>query len=145
LEWKSPSSLLEVQQFLGLANFYRLFIQDYSRVARPLTELTKGDGKDERWTNEAERAFSELKTRSTTAPILAYFEPERPVIVESDASDFALGAVLSQQVDEPAAAAELSGVGGINNGLLSRTNRQLTACTRPTGKSSNFPMLLKER
>ena len=98
-----------------------------------------------RWTNEAERAFRELKTRFTTAPILAHFEPGRPVIVESDASDFAFGALLSQRVDEPAAAAELSGVGGINNGLLSRTNRQLTACTRSTGKLSNFPMLLKER
>jgi len=54
VEWKSPSSLVEVQQFLGFANFYRRFIQDYSRVARPLTELTKGDGKDWRWPNEAE-------------------------------------------------------------------------------------------
>jgi len=89
--------------------------------------------------------FSELKTRFTTAPILAYFVPERLEIVESDTSDFALGAVLYQQVDEPAAAVELSDVGGINNGLLLRTNRQLTACTRSTGKSSNFPMLIKER
>jgi len=100
LEWKSPASLVEVQQFLGFANFYRQFIQDYSRVARPLTELTKGDGKNWRWTDEAERAFKELKTRFTTAPILAHFEPERPVIVESDASDFALGAILSQRDDD---------------------------------------------
>jgi len=100
LEWKSPTSLVEVQQFLGFANFYRRFIQDYSRVARPLTELTKGDGKDWKWTNEAEQAFKELKMRFTTAPILAHFEPERPAIVETDASDFALGAVLSQRDDD---------------------------------------------
>jgi len=99
-EWKSPSSLVEVQQFLGFANFYRRFIQNYSRVAPPLTELTKGYGKDWKWTNKAERAFKELKTRFTSDPILAHFEPERPVIVESDASDFALGAVLSQRDDD---------------------------------------------
>jgi len=97
LEWKTPKSLVEVQQFLGFANFYRRFIRDYSRIARPLTELTKGDGKSWTWTSEAEQAFTELKQRFTTAPILAHFDPTRPVIVESDASDFALGAVLSQR------------------------------------------------
>jgi hypothetical protein len=97
LEWKYPTSLREVQSFLGFANFYRRFIQDYSRVARPLTELTKGEAKDWKWTPEAERAFDELKQRFTTAPILAHFNPERPVIVETDASDFALGAILSQR------------------------------------------------
>src|SRR5258706_10369583 len=97
LDWKSPSSLVEVQQFLGFANFYRRFIQDYSRVARPMTELTKGDGKNWSWTTEAEQAFTKLKSLFTTAPILAHFEPSRPVIVETDASDFALGAVLSQR------------------------------------------------
>jgi hypothetical protein len=100
LEWKSPKSLVEVQQFLGFANFYRRFIQDYSRIARPLTELTKGDGKNWIWTDEAERAFTDLKQRFTSAPILAHFDPARPVIVETDASDFALGAVLSQRDDE---------------------------------------------
>jgi transposase InsO family protein len=100
LEWKSPASLVEVQAFLGFANFYRRFIQDYSRIARPLTELTKGDGRNWNWTPEAEQAFTELKKRFTIAPILAHFDPQRPVIVETDASDFALGAVLSQRDDE---------------------------------------------
>jgi len=97
LEWKSPSSLIEVQSFLGFANFYRRFIQDYSRVARPLTELTKGNAKDWRWTPEAELAFKELNNRFMTALILAHFDPQKPVIVETDASDFALGAILSQR------------------------------------------------
>jgi transposase InsO family protein len=100
LEWKSPKSLVEVQQFLGFANFYRRFIQDYSRIARPLTELTRGDGKNWAWTNEAEMAFTELKQRFTSAPILAHFNPANPVIVETDASDFALGAVLSQRGED---------------------------------------------
>jgi len=96
LEWKSPSSLIETQLFLGFANFYHRFVQDYSRVARPLTELTKSSPKEWRWTNEVELAFKELKIRFTTAPILAHFQPQEPVIVKTDALDFALGAVLSQ-------------------------------------------------
>jgi len=98
LSWKTPNSLTEVQSFLGFANFYRRFIQGYSRVARPLTELTKkGDGREWSWTPEAEEAFQELKRRFTTAPILAHFDATKPVIIESDASDFALGAILSQR------------------------------------------------
>jgi transposase InsO family protein len=99
LEWKSPQSLAETQQFLGFANFYRRFIRDYSRIAKPLTELTKGNGRNWTWTTEAERAFVELKGRFTSAPVLAHFDPARPAIIETDASDFALGAILSQRDD----------------------------------------------
>jgi len=94
LGWKTPESLTEVQSFLGFANFYRRFIQDYSRVARPRTQLTKGDEKEWKWNPQAEKAFQELKRRFTTAPILAHFDATKPVIIETDASDFAIGAVL---------------------------------------------------
>jgi len=99
LSWPQPTSLMETQSFLGFANFYRCFIQNYSQVARPLTELTK---KTEKWAwnGEAGMAFEELKRRFTTAPILAHFDPARPVILETDASDFAIGAVLSQRDEE---------------------------------------------
>jgi len=101
LEWKTPESLTEVQSFLGFANFYRRFIQNYSRVARPLTELTKKERREDwAWNQEAQTAFEELKRRFTTAPILAHFDPTRQVIIESDASDFALGTVLSQRDEE---------------------------------------------
>jgi len=95
LDWKTPESLMEVQSFLGFANFYRRFIRNYSRVARPLTERTK---KTEKWSGnkEAEKAFQELKERFTMAPVLAHFNPKNPVIIETDTSDFAIGAVLSQ-------------------------------------------------
>jgi len=56
LSWKTPESLTETQSFLGFANFYRRFIQDYSRVARPLTELTKKD-REWSWNAEADAAF----------------------------------------------------------------------------------------
>jgi len=94
LEWKPLASLTEVQLFLGFANFYRCFIQDYSRVARPLTELTNGDKKVWKWNPQAEEAFKELKWRFTMVPILAPFDATKPVIIETDSSDFAIGAVL---------------------------------------------------
>jgi len=99
LSWEEPKSLSETQSFLGFANFYRRFIKDYSRVARPLTELTK---KTEKWSwnPEAGKAFNKLKKRFTMVPILAHFDAQRPVIIETDASDFALGAVLSQKDKE---------------------------------------------
>jgi len=101
LSWKIPNSLTEVQLFLGFANFYRRFIKDYSKVARPVTELTKKEtGTKWAWTEEAGKAFKELKTRFTTAPILAHFDATKPVIIETDASDFAIGAVLSQRDGE---------------------------------------------
>jgi len=96
LSWQRPNSLMEVQSFLGFANFYRRFIQDYSQVARPLTELTKKEvGKEWTWNPEAEMAFKELKQRFTTVPVLAHFDASKPVIIKTDASDFAIGAVLS--------------------------------------------------
>ena len=101
LFWEAPKSLKEVQLFLGFANFYRRFIQDYSRIARPLTELTKKEaGQEWKWNLEAEKAFQELKRRFTTAPILAHFDATRSTIIESDASDLAIGAILSQRDSE---------------------------------------------
>jgi len=100
LSWNSPTSVKETQSFLGFANFYRRFIQDYSRIARPMTELTKKSETKWEWTPEAETAFKELKHRFTTAPVLGHFDAANPVIIETDASDFAIGAVLSQRDSE---------------------------------------------
>jgi len=99
LSWKAPASLTEVQSFLRFANFYRRFIKDYSKIARPVTELTK-KGEGWNWTAEADKAFQELKNRFTIAPILAHFDVQKPVIIETDASDFAIGAVLSQREED---------------------------------------------
>jgi len=101
LEWKIPRSLTEIQSFLGFSNFYRRFILNYSRIAKPLTELTKKEnGREWLWNQEVEAAFWELKPRCTTTPILAHFDPKKPVLIETDALDFALGAVLSQRNEE---------------------------------------------
>jgi len=99
LSWERPKTVTEVQSFLSFANFYRRFIEDYSRVARPLTELTKKSGKWV-WNLEVEKEFEDLKKRFTTAPILAYFDPRRVMIIEMDASDVAIGALLSHRDEE---------------------------------------------
>ena len=91
-----PRSVKEVQIFIGFANLYRRFIKDFSKICKPITETLKGDPKAFRWGREQEEAFEELKERFTTAPILSHFYPGRKTVVETDASDFALGCVLSQ-------------------------------------------------
>lgn len=96
LDWNQPTNVKEVQSFLGFANFYRRFVMGYSAIAAPLTELTKKD-KEFEWTTAAQGAFDRLKQAFTRAPILLTFDPEKPIVVETDASDYALGAVLSQQ------------------------------------------------
>ena len=95
LNWQSPASTKHVQQFLGFANFYRRFILNYSTVCKPLTELTKKEVPF-LWSPECEQAFQELKRRFTSGPILVHFHSDLKTIVETDASDFALGCVLSQ-------------------------------------------------
>jgi hypothetical protein len=100
LVWEPPKSLKETQAFLGFANLYRRFIKDFSKICRPLTESTKGDAKKWEWTVAMELAFDELKRRFTTAPILRQFDLKKVCIVETNASDFALGAVLSQKGDD---------------------------------------------
>src|SRR5436853_4505217 len=99
LEWEAPTTVKEVQSFLGFANFYPRFIEGYSKLSRPLTDLTKKSEKFV-WSNECETAFSELKKRFTSAPILRHFDPQLPCRVKCDASDFAIGAILSQEVNK---------------------------------------------
>ena len=102
--WASPDSCLrgklkELQRFLGFANFYRRFIKGYSKIAGPLTALTR-KGADWDWTADYQRAFQQLKTAFKEGPVLAYFDPLRETVVETDASDWASGGVLSQRGDD---------------------------------------------
>jgi transposase InsO family protein len=95
LEWESPRSVRDVQCFLGFANFYRKFIDGYSKLALPLIRLTRKDIPF-KWGIEAENAFTALKHAFTVAPILVHPDPAKAYIMEADASDFALGSILSQ-------------------------------------------------
>jgi hypothetical protein len=95
-EWPTPTKKKEVQSFLGFANFYRRFIEGFSHHVKPLFKLPK---KDRKWTwGEGEQqAFDELKSRITSSPILRFADDSKAFHIEADSSDFATGAVLSQQ------------------------------------------------
>ena len=96
MEWPAPETVKDVQAFLGLANYNRKFIQDYSKIATPLTNLTRKDIVFS-WGADQEKAFRRLKQASASAPTLAMFDPKKTVIIETDASDFAIGACLTQE------------------------------------------------
>jgi hypothetical protein len=95
-KWPVPNSIKDVQSFLGFANFYRRFIINYSAICKPMYNLTKKSNKPFVWTSDAQKAFDILKTAFTTAPILHHFQPEWQTIVETDGSDYAIAAILSQ-------------------------------------------------
>jgi hypothetical protein len=94
-DWETPTSVKEVQAFLGFANFYRKFIENFSKMVAPLTDLTK-KGTPFKWTEAADEAFKELKQRFISSPILQMFDPLRRTIVETDASGYSIGAILLQ-------------------------------------------------
>ena len=99
LEWPTPKTVHGVRSFLELANFYRRFIKDYAQVAHPLHDLTKKDQPFE-WKDPQQTAFDTLKRRFTTAPILAFPDIDKQFCLETDASDFATGTVLSILKDD---------------------------------------------
>ncbi|KAK1660676.1 hypothetical protein QYE76_048835, partial [Lolium multiflorum] len=92
-EWKAPTTQTEVRAFLGLAGYYRRFVEGFSNIARPMTQLLKKDKKFE-WTEKCEESFQTLKTRLTTAPILIMPDITKPFDVYCDASKIGLGCVL---------------------------------------------------
>lgn len=95
-EWPVPSNVKQLQRFLGFANFYRRFIRNYSRIVSPLTALTS-TSRTFQWSPEAEAAFTELKRRFVSAPVLIQPDPTLQFTLEVDASDSGVGAVLSQR------------------------------------------------
>ncbi|GKA29136.1 putative reverse transcriptase domain-containing protein [Tanacetum coccineum] len=95
-DWASPKTPTEIRQFLGLAGYYRRFIEGFSKIAKPMTKLTQKSMKFD-WTKKAEAAFQLLKQKLCSAPILALPEGSENFVVYCDASHKGLGAVLMQK------------------------------------------------
>ncbi|KAI2665814.1 Transposon Tf2-9 polyprotein [Labeo rohita] len=101
LNWPQPTTLKELQRFLGFLNFYRCFICQFSSVAAPLSAMVKKGATHLTWTQPALQAFHDLHQRFSTAPILHHPDPDKPFVVEVDASSTGVGAVLSQRQEDP--------------------------------------------
>jgi len=96
-DWPTPENRTDVQAFVGFVNFYHHFIQDFSTIARPLFDLTCSD-RAWSWDTKEREAFECLKMAVTTAPVLVSPQDSEPFRIEANSSDFASGAVLSQQL-----------------------------------------------
>ncbi|WVZ84560.1 hypothetical protein U9M48_031585 [Paspalum notatum var. saurae] len=96
LNWKQPQTVTEIRSFLGLAGYYRRFIKDFSKIAKPMTALTQKNAKFA-WSPKCEEAFGTLKKLLTSAPVLAQPDITKPFDVYCDASGSGLGCVLMQE------------------------------------------------
>jgi len=93
LDWKTPETVPEIRSFLGLAGYYRRFVPDFSKIAKPMTELLK-KGVKFVWDDKCEQAFLTLRRLLTSAPVLAQPDITRPFDVYCDASGTGLGSVF---------------------------------------------------
>ena len=121
-EWPRPRDATEVRQFIGLASYYRRYIQHFADIARPLHRLTQKDA-TYCWSEECEQAFRNLKTKLTEAPILAYprFDKEAsPLVLQTDASLTGLGAVLEQDGQVIAYASRTLSMSEVNYSVIQR-------------------------
>ncbi|CEL53447.1 hypothetical protein RSOLAG1IB_11379 [Rhizoctonia solani AG-1 IB] len=98
-EWPTPTTVKQVQSFLGFANFVCRFVANFSQIARPLHNLVKKEVKWQ-WTKKEESTFRELQKAIINAPVIVHANPSKPYFLETDASGAALGSVLSQQQED---------------------------------------------
>ena len=97
-KWPTQTSVQEVQQFLGLASYYRRFVKNFATIAKPLHKLTER-GRQFSWTKECEDSFALLKQHLTSSPVLVFPDYTKTFILDTDASNEGIGAVLSQVHD----------------------------------------------
>jgi hypothetical protein len=98
LNWERPKNIKQIQSFLGLANYYRRFIKNYSHEANPMVKLLK-KYTTFHWGPEQDDSFQRLKHLLSTAPVLRIAQPQKPFVIHVDASDNAIGCVMQQEFD----------------------------------------------
>jgi hypothetical protein len=96
LNWEPPRNVSEIRSFLGLACYYRRFIEGFSKIVKPLTSLLE-KGKEFKWDAKCQESFEELKKRLTTAPVLIMLDIHKGFDVYYDASRLGLSCVLMQE------------------------------------------------
>jgi hypothetical protein len=96
VDWPAPTTVTQLQSFLGLANYYRRFVKGHSKIAAPLTALCSPKTVGWPWTPDHQAAFDALKTALSTAPVIHAPDLGAPYTVTTDASNHAVGAVLTQ-------------------------------------------------
>jgi len=99
LSWPVPKTVKDIRKFLGLANYYKRFIKDFARVARPMNVLTRKDKKWQ-WGDEQQKVFDELKKVFMTKLVLAAPDLDKEFRVEANASNYATGGVLSMKYSD---------------------------------------------
>jgi ribonuclease HI len=92
-KWEQPLNVTDIRSFLGMAGYYRRFIENFSKIAKPMTELLKNNTKFE-WSEACEKSFQELKKRLTTAPVLTLLDIKKDFVVYCDTSKQGLGCFL---------------------------------------------------
>ena len=122
-EFPVPKNVKDLRSFLGLASYYRRFMQNFSRIAEPLYTLLR-KGVEFEWNEERQKALDALKERLTTAPVLSYPDFTQPFILETDASYAGLGAVLTQEKMEK---------GHLRSRPIAYASRSLTPAERHYG------------
>ena len=102
-DFPTPTTLIELRSFLGLANFYHRFVLGFSHIAWTLSQITRGGVKEKfAWGRSQQQAFDDLKQCLCSAPILSLLDLQHPFEIETYASDYAVGTVLTQH-DHPVA------------------------------------------
>ena len=97
-DWLAPTNLTKLCNFLGLANFYRRSVSGFSHITWPLSQVSKGGVKEKLfWSKSHQKVFSELKHHLCSAPVLTLPDLQQPFEIMIDASNYAIGAILTQQ------------------------------------------------
>jgi len=117
-EFKPPSNITEARSFIGICNFYRRYIKGFADIARPIHNTIRVKQKFAR-TPEAQRAMDELKEKLTSPPLLVHYHPDGKLTIRCDASGYGLGAILTQQSEDPR-----------KTGVIAYTSRTLSTSKR---------------
>ena len=126
-QWPVPSKVTDVRSFLGLASYYWRFIQNFAEIAAPLHRLTAKTTEKFKWSPDCDLAFRVLKEKLVSAPVLAFPCFDQEFVVDCDASDYGLGAVISQQQDGDEKVAYASRVLEDHKRLYSTTKKEMLA------------------